>query len=98
MKSTAELMAIAKARNGGCTDYRLSKLLGVTTGAVAHYSHGRSLPATPIAARLGELCGLDPEAVVCWVNIERCSSETERKVWRSILQRVEASERLPLAA
>lgn len=98
MKRTSELLAIARARNGDCTDYRLAQLLGIRPSAVAHYTHGRSLPANPIAARLAELCGLDPAAVVCWVNLERAQSDDDRQTWNLILSRVQRTKPARLSA
>lgn len=98
MKSTSELLALAKARNGDCSDYRLSKLLGIRPSAIAHYNAGRSIPANPIAARLAELCGLDPAAVICWVNIERATSPEDRETWNFMLSRVQHHEGERLAA
>jgi plasmid maintenance system antidote protein VapI len=98
VKKTTELLAIAKARNGDCSDYRLAQLLGVPQPTVSNYRIGRTLPADPIAAELGRLCGLDPDQVVCWVNIERAKDEATLRTWHSLLSRVQKTKPARLAA
>lgn len=98
MKSTIELLDIARAQNGDCSDYRLAQLLGVPPQTVSNYRVGRSHPANPIAAELGRLCGLDPDQVVCWVNIERAKDDADLKTWHSLLSRVQRTRPARLAA
>lgn len=98
VKKTTELLAIAKARHDDASDYRLAQLLGVPPQTVSSYRVGRSLPANPIAARLAELCDLDPAAVICWVNIERAQSDDDRRTWHLMLSRVQRSRPARLAA
>jgi transcriptional regulator with XRE-family HTH domain len=93
MKSTIELLDIARAQNGGCSDYRLAKLLGIPNSGIANWRSGRNLPANPVAMRLAELCGLDPAEVVCWVNLERAATPEERETWNLLLSRVHAPKR-----
>ncbi|MEH0165589.1 hypothetical protein [Roseateles microcysteis] len=98
MLSTSDLLEVAKHRQGDVSDYRLAKLLGVPPTTVSNYRVGRSRPANSIAMRLGELAGLDPLEVVAWVNLERASTDEDAKLWRLLLNRVESSRDLPLAA
>lgn len=98
MLSTIELLDLARERQGGCSDYRLAKLLEVEQPTMSNYRTGRSFPKNPVAMRLAELCGLDPAEVLAWVNLERAGSEGEREAWRLLLSRVEAAKALPLAA
>lgn len=88
MLTTNELLDRAREAQGGVSDYRLAKLLGVSQPRIPDYRAKRAKPANAIAARLGELCALDPQAVVCWVNIERASTEDEREFWSGMLARL----------
>lgn len=98
MKSTIDLLDLARARNGGCSDYRLAQLLGVPPSGIGNYRKGRSKPANPIAARLAELCGLDAAQVICWINMERATTPADRETWKFLLSRVRPHKRPALAA
>ena len=98
MKSTIELLDLAKHAQGDISDYRIAQILGVSQPTVSAYRIGRAYPSNPIAARLAELAGLDPEAAICWVNIERARDETEAKTWLRVLSRVERTKPARLAS
>lgn len=91
MLSTIELLDLAKERQGGVTDYRISKLLGVSTQHVTHYRRNGVRPSNPIAMRLGELAGVDPVEAVIAVNLERASTDAELEVWRSLHERLKST-------
>ncbi len=88
MLSTAELLDLAKERQGGVTDYRIAKLLGISTQNMSNYRCARSTPSNPVAMRLGELAGVDPAEAVAFVNIERAKSPDERAVWEFMLTKL----------
>jgi len=87
MLSTTELIDLAKRKAGDVTDYRLSKLLGVPPSTVSNYRIGRSMPANPIAMRLAEIAGVDPVEAMAAVNLERATTDGERRAWELILAR-----------
>lgn len=93
MLSTIELLDLAKKRQGDVTDYRISKLLGLTPTRISNYRVGRSRPENPVAMRLAELAGVDPVEAVAAVNIERATTDEDRAVWEAILQRVSQSKK-----
>ena len=97
MLTTNELLDLAREVQGGVSDYRLAQLLDVDQPRIPGYRAKRSKPSNSVSARLGELCALDPLVAVCWVNIERCSTEDEREVWRLVLARLNA-EKAPVKA
>lgn len=88
MLSTVDLLDAARHRQGDVSDYRLSKLLGVPPTTVSNYRVGRSLPANPIAMRLGTLAGVDPVEDATVVNLERATTPEEREFWQNVLARV----------
>ncbi|MDN3921497.1 hypothetical protein [Roseateles violae] len=87
MLSTVQLLDLAKEHQGGVTDYRISKLLGLKPQHVSGYRCNRNTPSNPVAMRLGELAGVDPVEAMAWVNLERASTDEERKAWELVLQR-----------
>ncbi len=60
MHTTNQLLDLIAERHGGCTDYRVSKLLGVTTQAVAKWRHGTAVPRLLQILVTGSLGDLDP--------------------------------------
>lgn len=88
MLSTVQLLDLARERQGGVTDYRISKLLGLTPKHVSNYRVGRSTPVNPVAMRLAELAGVDPMEAVAAVNLERSTSPEDREVWETMLRRL----------
>ena len=90
MLRIVELLDRAKEVNGHCSDYRLAKLLGVSQQSIPTYRAGRAKPQNAVAVRLGSLCGLDPEVVACWVQIDWTDRPEEREFWLSMLARLGA--------
>ena len=88
MLSTVELLDLARHRQGDVSDYRISKLLGISTSQFSNYRCGRATPANPVAMRLGELAGVDPLEAVAAVNLERATSPEDREVWSAMLSRL----------
>lgn len=87
MLRTIELLDLAKKRQGNVSDYRLARLLGVTQPTVTGYRQGRSRPAASTLARLAELCGIDPRAVLVWIEVERAERAKDpaaKELWLSI--------------
>jgi len=93
MLSTVQLLDIARQRHGGVSDYRIAKLLGVSTQNISNYRTGRNTPVNPVAKRLGELAGVDPLEAVAAVNLERASSPEEREIWETMLARLAATSK-----
>ena len=88
MLSTLDLLDLAKHRQGDVTDYRLSKLLGVSTQNISHWRNKGVKPSNPVAMRLGKLAGMDPLRAVALINLERASSDEDRELWEAILERL----------
>ena len=97
MLTTNNLLDLARERQGGVTDYRISKLLDLKPQHISGYRSGRTRPANPIAMRLAELAGVDPMEAVVAVNLERATSPEDREVWEKLLARVSAPKRRKLA-
>lgn len=95
MFSAVELIDLARERQGGVSDYRIAKMLGINPNSMSNYRSGRSSPANPIAKGLAELAGVDPVEAVCAVNIERASSPEDREVWEMLLTRCQPVKARP---
>ncbi|MDN3544647.1 helix-turn-helix domain-containing protein [Kinneretia asaccharophila] len=93
MLSTVQLLDIARAHQGGVSDYRIAKLIGINPNAISNYRTGRSVPAEPIAMRLAEVAGVDPAEAIFALNAERASDEGMREFWLSQLRRVAGTSR-----
>lgn len=88
MLSTVELLDLARHRQGDVTDYRIAKLLGISTQNVSNYRTGRAMPINRVAMRLAELAGVDPLQAVAAVNLERSTTPEDRELWSAMLERV----------
>lgn len=97
MFSSIELLNLARERQGGASDYRIAKLLGVPQTTVSNYRTGRSLPANPIAMRLAALAEVDPLQAVVAVNLERAGTAEEREIWQKLADRLRTPKRRKLA-
>jgi transcriptional regulator with XRE-family HTH domain len=88
--NTSALLGLAKARNGDCSDYRIAQLLGLAPQVVSRYKRGVTRPENVVAARLGQLAGVDPGAAVAAINAERAATPEERELWLSIAGRLDS--------
>lgn len=88
MLSSLDLIDLARHRQGDVSDYRIAKLLGISTAAISGYRTGKSSPANSVAVRLAELAGIDPAHAVVSCNLERASTPEEREVWEVLAARL----------
>lgn len=87
MFSVTEFLDRAKAGAGGCSDYRLSKLVGVSTQAVSAWRVGRTVPELPAILELCKLSGDDPEHVLACIQSMRASNDDVAAFWRKVADR-----------
>ena len=82
----------AKAGAGNnVTDYRLAKMLGVTTAAVSLWRSGSRAPDGRSIVKLCELSGDDPDQVAAEIQVMRSASEEEAALWRRVASRLSGS-------
>lgn len=79
MINTATLMSAAKLAQGIPSDYRLSKVLGVTENTLYNYRHGRT-PDDERALKLAQMARLHPGFVLVSMAAERAKDEPTRAV------------------
>ena len=88
---TADLIDAAKARQGWPSDYRLGKVLGVTSQTVSQWRSGVSYPELLSIYRLAEFAGQEPAAVVASIEYERAQRNGRSDAagaWEAMLSRL----------
>ena len=85
--ATKKYLEIIRKQYGNCSDYRIAQLLKVSRSCVSRWSKGNGTIGDEPAARLADLCGLDPVEVLTEIYIERSPSETTREYFQEVLKR-----------
>ena len=84
MERTIDFMERLRARNDGCSNYRIAKLLGCDQSAVIRYTkHGTSMD-DKYAIRMAELLEVDPAYVLACMAAERSHNVESSKHWERI--------------
>ena len=89
-----ELLAAVRAAQGIPSNYRLARVLGLPDTTLQRWNTGSNTPDDMTAARLAELAGLEPGAVVAAMHAQRAKAPEERALWQGIaakLQRAAAT-------
>ncbi|MES2249225.1 MAG: hypothetical protein V4645_18235 [Pseudomonadota bacterium] len=81
MQTTKQLIAKAKKAQGIESDYRLAQVLGVVNSAVTNWQAGRSSPDDVMAAKLAEMAGQDPLAVIAELHAARAKTPDAKQLW-----------------
>lgn len=87
-KTTNEFLDAIAAKEGGCSDYRLAKILECSQQVVSSYRHKGVAFGDEIAIRAANILELDPAYVVMCVHKERAKTEGEKALWSSMLERL----------
>lgn len=85
--ATKKYLEVLRERYGGCSDYRIAQLLGVSKSCLSRWTQGKGTIGDEPAARLADLCGLDPVEVLTEIYIERSPSKTTREYFEEVLKR-----------
>lgn len=83
---TTDLLDLAKSAAGIATDYRLAQVIGVDQTTVTAWRKHRSRPARPALCRLAELCGIDADTCLLFLQVDRAQDELEREQWLRIAE------------
>lgn len=86
--ATKRLLTELKAANGGASDYRVAKLLGVSKQNVSAWQNGRAYMSDSVGIRAAMLLGLDPDMVLIELHIEREKGHDTSPIWKSIKERL----------
>jgi len=93
MLTTAEIIARIKKMHGDCSDYRVSKLLGITSQAVYQWTSGARAMGDETAIKAALLLKLDPDYVVACIAAERAKGSNAFTTWRHIAERLQPATR-----
>lgn len=96
--ATKKYVEILREQYNGCSDYRLAQLLQVSKSCVSRWLNGNGGIGDEPAARLADLCGLDPVEVLTEIYIERSKSRVTRKYFEEVLKRSGTMQVAVLAA
>ena len=89
MLNTIKLIDLIKKLNNGCSDYRVAKLLSVSTASASVWRTGKGTMSDAVAAKAAKLAGLDESYVVACINAERHNSDDTFPIWQQICDRLE---------
>jgi hypothetical protein len=89
MFSITEWLDRAKSRAGIETDYRLSKLAGITTQAISGYRSGVRMPDDSVILKICALSGDDPEHVAACIQSMRAANDDAADLWRRVANRLQ---------
>lgn len=70
------------------SDYRLSKVIGITHSAMTHYRMGRSLPNESVIEQLCALSGDDPAFIAAQVQALRSKTPEAKNLWLKVAARM----------
>lgn len=90
MVTIQELLTAAKQGAGIPSNYRLARVLGVSDNSLNRWQHARGFPDDVTAARLAQMGGLDPGAVVAAMHAQRTAEPEERALWERMAARLQA--------
>lgn len=88
---TAELLDLARARADIPSDYRLAKILGVTSQTVSQWRSGRQYPDLLKVFQLAELAQLQTVSVAAELELdraERAARPEQANAWRQVLEKL----------
>jgi len=90
--ATKKYVEVMREQYKGCSDYRLAQLLQVSKSCISRWKHGNGTIDDEPAARLADLCGLDPLVVLTELHLERSRSRASRQYFEGILKVLDKSE------
>lgn len=88
MFSIANFLDHVKARASIDSDYRLSKVIGKSHGAITNYRTGRTLPNEEVIEQLCALSGDDPDLIAAQVQAARAKDAPAKVMWSRIAARL----------
>lgn len=90
MSVTIELLEAFKAAQGGVSDYRAAKILGVAQPQICKYRSGERPLSPEKVLFICELCGFDSVEWLLRLYRERAKCDSEKKVLDGLLARTAA--------
>ncbi len=87
MKTIPEILDIVKKKAGIKNDYNLGLKIGISTGAMFEFRHGKSIPSDDTCIKLANLAGEDAEKIILIAHASRAESKEATKIWNGILKK-----------
>ena len=88
MLGTVDFLKMLKESNGDCSDYRVAKLLGVTTAAVCKWTKKESGMSSKTGLKVAKLLSIDKEFVLLCLIAERQKDSASKEVLEHICERL----------
>jgi len=88
MNNAQKYLTELKARKGGVSDYRVSKILNVSAQAVSKWRNGQDSFSPTTAKKVADELGIDEEIVVIESQLDRCKTPEEAEIWQKVLRRL----------
>ena len=72
------------------SDYKLAMYLGIGSGNLRNYRHGRSLPDPKVCSKLAAALGEKPDLLVVEMEAQRAQDDETRTLWVNLAKRLQA--------
>lgn len=82
--TTVELLEALRRKEGGCTDYRLAKVLGINPNSVYNLLHKGGVMSDETALKISKELNISPALVVFSIIRERSKSQEIRDILDTI--------------
>lgn len=81
MTNTKELLTMLKAHYDGASDYKISKILGISHQAVYAWKQGKTAMSDEAAIKTAEILDIDVDYVLLSVYAERTKGDVASQVF-----------------
>ncbi|MDZ4102050.1 MAG: hypothetical protein U1E12_10285 [Hydrogenophaga sp.] len=90
MQTVNELLDAIKLRHGITSDYKLSRYLGMTDGAIRNYRHLRSMPDELACVKIANALDMDGDVLAAQIQAQRARDDETREFWHRVASRLQA--------
>ena len=89
--NTIETIEAIRAKYNGCTDYRISKLMGIDQNRISHYMHDNRTMTAEHRIIAAKLLNQDPATHLLYMEMERTDDPQIKRVWQNVIARMTAT-------
>lgn len=87
-RTAQQLLELLRAKHGGCTNYRLAKILGMTHQGLGTVMLNRGTLSDENAVKLALELDLPPSYVIIFMHWQRAKDATTRAAWEDAATKV----------
>ena len=87
METTRDFMERLRARNGGCSNYHLAKILQISDSCLVRYTKDGKSMADSVALKVADQLGIDPAYVFACMAAERANDVESTRIWERIAEK-----------